>query len=320
MRLVFAGTPDVAVPSLDAIAASTHELVAVVTRPDAPAGRGGREGRGSRRSAVAQWADENDVRALQPAKPSEPTFLAELAALEPDCCPVVAYGALVPKSALDVPVHGWVNLHFSLLPAWRGAAPVQRAIMAGDDVTGATTFRLEQGLDTGPVFGTLTEPIGPTDTAGDLLGRLAGAGAQLLVATLDGIEEGTLVPVPQAAEGVSLAPKVTVEEARIDWSLPPHVVGRRIRGCTPAPGAWTTFRGERLKLGPLRAVDDAPTAGSGGESGEESVGLHVEPHRVTYRIGGHELVLGDVQPPGKRTMPAADWARGARITAGERFR
>jgi methionyl-tRNA formyltransferase len=311
VRLVFAGTPDVVLPSLDAIAASTHQLAAVVTRPEAPAGRG----RYASRSAVARWADERGIRVLQPAKASQPDFLQTLTDLAPDCCPVVAYGALVPKSALEIPRLGWVNLHFSLLPAWRGAAPVQRAIMAGDELTGATTFRLEEGLDTGPVLGTLTDTIGPTDTAGDLLDRLSHAGAQLLVATLDGIEEGSLVPVPQPAEGVSMAAKVTVGQARVDWSQPPHVVDRRIRGCTPEPGAWTTLRGERIKIGPLRAVDDWDAELFPGEPD----GLHVERHRVSYCTDRHAYVLGDVQPPGKRMMPAADWARGARISPGERF-
>jgi methionyl-tRNA formyltransferase len=311
VRLVFAGTPQVALPALDAIAASRHELVAVVTRPDAPAGRGRHE----RRSPVAQWADAHGVRVLQPAKPSEPDFLQTLAGLAPDCCPVVAYGALVPKSALDIPRHGWVNLHFSLLPAWRGAAPVQRALMAGDEVTGATTFRLEQGLDTGPVFGVLTETIRSTDTAGDLLGRLSTAGAGLLVATLDGIEDGSLVPVPQPAEGVSLAAKVTVAEARIDWSQPPHVVDRRIRGCTPAPGAWTTFRGERLKIGPLRRITNPTLSGNV----LQRRGLRVDRDEVAYGVGRYEVVLGDVQPQGRRMMPAVDWARGARIHPGELF-
>ncbi len=307
MRLVFAGTPDVALPALDAVAASHHELLAVVTRPDAPAGRGRRNAR----SAVARWADEHGVGVLQPVKPGEPDFLAELTALAPDCCPVVAYGALVPKTALDVPRLGWVNLHFSVLPAWRGAAPVQRAIMAGDEVTGATTFLLEQGLDTGPVLGVLTESVRPTDTAGDLLDRLSRAGAGLLVASLDGLEDGSIVPVPQPADGVSLAPKVTVEEARVDWALPGFAVDRRIRGCTPAPGAWTTFRGERLKLGPVRPAPDA----DGLDPGE----LRVTRDGVHVGVAGAVLALGDVQPAGKRTLPAADWARGARLQAGERL-
>jgi methionyl-tRNA formyltransferase len=307
VRLVFAGTPDVALPALDAIAASHHELLAVVTRPDAPAGRGRR----SARSAVARWADEHGVRVLQPAKPSQPGFLAELTELAPDCCPVVAYGALVPKTALDVPRLGWVNLHFSVLPAWRGAAPVQRAVMAGDEVTGATTFLLEQGLDTGPVLGVLTETIRPTDTAGDLLERLSRAGAGLLVASLDGLEDSSIVPVPQPSDGVSLAPKVTVEEARVDWTLPGFVIDRRIRGCTPAPGAWTTFRGERLKLGPVRVLPDADGLGPGE--------LRATRDAVHVGVPNGGVVLGDVQPAGKRMLPAANWARGARPAGGERL-
>jgi methionyl-tRNA formyltransferase len=307
VRLVFAGTPDVALPALDGIAASHHELLAVVTRPDAPAGRGRRNAR----SAVARWADEHGVQVLQPVKPSEADFLARLTELAPDCCPIVAYGALVPKTALDVPGLGWVNLHFSVLPAWRGAAPVQRALMAGDEVTGATTFLLEQGLDTGPVLGVLTETIRPTDTAGDLLERLSRAGAGLLVASLDGLEDCSIVPVPQPPDGVSLAPKVTVEEARVDWSLPGFVVDRRIRGCTPAPGAWTTFRGERLKLGPVRVLPDADGLGPGE--------LRATRDAVHVGVASGAVALGDVQPAGRRMLPAADWTRGARPAPGERL-
>lgn len=247
MRLVFAGTPDPAVPSLRALLESPrHEVVAVVTRPDAPAGRG----RKLVRSPVGLLADDAGIPVLTPARPSEPDFIARLAELAPDCCPVVAYGALVPRKALDVPRHGWVNLHFSLLPAWRGAAPVQAALRHGDEITGASTFLLEEGLDTGPVFGVVTEEVRPTDTASDLLGRLATSGAGLLVATLDGIEDGTLDARPQPAGGVSLAPKVTAADARVDWTAPPVAVDRLIRSVTPEPGAWTTFRDERLGLGP----------------------------------------------------------------------
>ncbi|MCO8306341.1 methionyl-tRNA formyltransferase, partial [Streptomyces sp. RKCA744] len=210
MRLVFAGTPEVALPALDALIASErHEVVAVVTRPDAPAGRGRR----MVASPVAERAGEAGIEVLKPARPRDPEFLARLGEIAPDCCPVVAYGALLPKAALDIPAHGWVNLHFSLLPAWRGAAPVQHAVLAGDEMTGASTFQIEEGLDSGPVFGVVTEEVRATDTSGDLLTRLAFAGAGLLEATMDGIENGTLRPVPQPAEGVSLAPKITVEDA-----------------------------------------------------------------------------------------------------------
>jgi methionyl-tRNA formyltransferase len=305
--LIFAGTPAVALPALDAIAASSHELLAVVTRPDAPAGRG----RGLTRSPVGAWADERGIEVLTPARPREPEFLDRLRKLAPDCVPVVAYGALVPPEALEIPAHGWVNLHFSLLPAWRGAAPVQHAVLHGDSITGASVFRLEEGLDTGPVFGTLTEQIRPTDTAGDLLERLAVAGAGLLVAVLDGIEQGTARAVPQPAEGVSLAPKLTVEDGRVRWSEPAFAVDRRIRATTPAPGAWTEFRGARIKLGPVRPVTDGPEL----EPGE----LLVERNRVLVGTATTPVALGEVRAAGKKAMPAPDWARGVRVAAGERF-
>ena len=306
LRLLFAGTPAPAVPSLDLLLASGHDVVAVLTRPDARRGRG----RTLSRSPVAERADAAGIPVLQPRSPREPEFLSQLADLAVDCAPVVAYGALVPQAALDLPAHGWVNLHFSLLPAWRGAAPVQHAIMAGDEITGACTFRLEAGLDTGPVFGTVTEPIGPRDTAGDLLDRLAVSGAQLLLATLDGIAAGALEPQPQPAEGISLAPRIEVADARVDWTLPAHVVDRRVRGVTPAPGAWTTWRGDRLRLGP---VEPLPTS-LGLAPGELSVG----PTGVLVGTGRGAVRLGEVQPAGKRMLPAADWARGARPAAGER--
>ncbi len=254
MRVIFAGTPAVAVPALAAVADSRHELVAVVTRPDAPAGCG----RGLVRSPVGAWADERGVEVLTPARPREPEFLDRLRELAPDCVPVVAYGALVPPVALEIPRHGWVNLHFSLLPAWRGAAPVQHAVLHGDELTGASVFHLEEGLDTGPVYGTLTDEIRPGDTSGDLLERLAHSGAGLLVAVLDALEDGTARAEPQPADGVSLAPKLTVEDARVRWGDPAFAVDRRIRACTPAPGPWTTFRDERVKLGPVTPAPDAP--------------------------------------------------------------
>src|SRR3954467_9509640 len=235
MRVVFAGTPEVALPALDAVADSAHELVGVVTRPDAPAGRGRR----LTPSPVAQRAEELGVPALKPDHPREPEFQAALRELAPDCCPVVAYGALLPQSALDIPPHGWVNLHFSCLPAWRGAAPVQHAVWAGDEVTGATTFRIVREMDAGPTYGVMTERIRDTDTAGDLLARLAEGGSGLLVATLDGIEDGNVDARPQPVEGMSLAPKITVADGQVAWGEPAVAVDRRIRACTPAPGAWT---------------------------------------------------------------------------------
>jgi methionyl-tRNA formyltransferase len=307
LRLLFAGTPEAAVPSLRALLASRHEVVSVLTRPDAPAGRGRRLAR----SPVAAVADDAGIPVLTPRRPSEPSFLDALRALAPDCCPVVGYGALVPRAALDMPPRGWVNLHFSLLPAWRGAAPVQAAIRHGDEITGATTFRLEEGLDTGPVYGVVTEEIDPTDTAGALLGRLAASGAGLLVATLDGIADGTLQPRPQSADGVSSAPKVTVADARLDWAAPARAIDRLVRSVTPQPGAWTTFRAERLGLGPVLPVD-------GAEAAELKPGeLHVEKRRVLVGTATAPVALGEVRPVGRRPMPAPDWARGIRIPAGE---
>lgn len=307
MRVVFAGTPEVALPALDAIAGSDHELVGVVTRPDAPSGRGRR----LTESPVAARATELGVPVLKPDHPRDPEFQAALRDLAPDCCPVVAYGALIPQSALDIPVHGWVNLHFSLLPAWRGAAPVQHSIWAGDEITGATTFRIVQALDAGPVFGVMTEVVRPTDTAGDLLDRLAEGGAGLLVATMDGIADGSLEARDQPAEGVSLAPKITVDDARVDWSETAVATDRRIRACTPGPGAWTTWEDERVKLGPVAPIANGPDLAPGvlavGKS-EVLVGTATVPVR-----------LGEVKAFGKKQMPAADWARGARLADGAKF-
>jgi methionyl-tRNA formyltransferase len=303
MRVVFAGTPEPALPSLRALAASRHQVVAVVSRPDAPVGRG----RTMTASPVSAWARAQGIEVLTPRRPSEPGFADALRELEPDCCPVVAYGALIPPAVLAIPAHGWVNLHFSLLPAWRGAAPVQHALIAGDDVTGASTFTLEAGLDTGPVFGTVTETIDPSDTAGDLLTRLADSGADLLVATLDAIEDGTAAAVPQQADGVSLAPKLTVEDAHIDWTTPAFAIDRRIRGCTPEPGAWTTLAGRRLGLGPVTV--DAP----GPDTPPLAPGvLQIGRRDVRVGTGAGTVRLGTVQPAGRRAMPAADWARGQR--------
>ena len=301
MRLVFAGTPASAVPSLDALLKSGHEVAAVVTRPDAPAGRGLRVAP----SPVARHAESAGLEVLKPARPGDPGFLDRLRQIAPDCCPVTAYGALIPDRALDIPEHGWVNLHFSLLPAWRGAAPVQHAILHGDDVTGATTFRIVAALDAGPVFGMVTEPVRPSDTAGDLLDRLAVSGAELLLATIDGIESGELAARPQPAEGVSLAPKITTEDARVRWGEPELAVSRRVRACTPAPGAWTELNGARIKLWPFAGIADDQDVPPGQ--------LRVQGQRVLVGTGTRPVRLGDVQPPGKRRMPAADWARGLRL-------
>ncbi|MFD3706807.1 methionyl-tRNA formyltransferase [Nocardia sp. NPDC058658] len=303
MRVVFAGTPEPAVPSLRRLIESAgHEVVAVVTRPDAVAGRG----RKLLRSPVGQLADEHGIPVLTPRKPSEPEFVAALTELAPDCCPVVAYGALLPQQVLDIPTHGWINLHFSLLPAWRGAAPVQAAIDAGDDMTGASTFLIEAGLDTGPVYGVMTEKIGLTDTAGELLARLAEAGAVLLEKTLDGVEDGSLQAIPQSHDGVTYAPKVTVEAGRIGFDEPALAIHRHIRAVTPAPGAWTEVNGLRLKLGPVEMVEETLPERE----------IEVRKSGVFVGTSTTAVRLGQVQPPGKKMMNALDWARGARLAPG----
>ncbi|MEV6769069.1 methionyl-tRNA formyltransferase [Nocardia sp. NPDC051030] len=303
MRLVFAGTPEPAVPSLRRLIESDkHEVVAVVTRPDAVRGRG----RKVTRSPIGQLADEHGIPVFTPRKPSEPDFVEALTELAPDCCPVVAYGALLPERVLDIPRHGWINLHFSLLPAWRGAAPVQAAILAGDEYTGASTFRIEKGLDTGPVFGTLTEKIAISDTSGTLLERLAESGAHLLESTLDGVESGVVQAVPQSMDGISYAPKVEQEDGQLRWDQPALAIARRSRAVTPAPGAWTEFEGMRLKLGPVEMVE---------ESLPERA-IDVRKTGVYIGTATTAVRLTQVQPPGKRMMPALDWARGARLAPG----
>ena len=322
MRLVFAGTPDVAVPSLDALSGSAHDVVAVLTRPDARSGRG----RSLVASPVKERAFALGLEVLSPTRAGDPQFQARLRELAPDACPMVAYGALIPSDTLTIPAHGWINLHFSLLPAWRGAAPVQHAIMAGDEVTGATTFLVERGLDTGPTFGVMTEAIKPDDTSGDLLWRLAKAGAGLLVATLDALQAGGLHPVAQSVEGVSLAPKISVQDARICWGVPALAVDRHIRGCTPTPGAWTTFRGERLKVHPVTLDTGAGLECGAVTAPELSTPAVLAPGELaatkrTVRVGtaSGAVLLRAVQPQGKKSMDAADWARGIRVEPGEKL-
>jgi methionyl-tRNA formyltransferase len=301
VRIVFAGTPEPALPSLQRLIDSPrHDVVAVLTRPDAVSGRRGK----AAPSPVASLALERGIPVLRPDRPNGDEFVAELADLAPDCCAVVAYGALLRDGLLAVPPLGWINLHFSLLPAWRGAAPVQAAIAAGDAVTGATTFQIEPSLDSGPVFGVVTETIRPTDTAGDLLGRLSISGAALLEHTLDGVADGTLSAVPQPSEGVTVAPKITVDEARVRWDLPAHVIDRRIRAVTPNPGAWTMIGDLRVKLGPVSITDSDPLPAGHIRAGRDG---------VLVGTASTPVSLNQIQPPGKKAMAAADWARGARL-------
>jgi methionyl-tRNA formyltransferase len=291
------------VPSLAALLDSDHQVAAVITRPAARRGRG----RTVSPSPVAELAEKAGVPVLTPESPRSPDFQAQLAELAPQAAAVVAYGALLPPPVLEIPPLGWVNLHFSLLPAWRGASPVQAAIRAGDDITGASTFRLEAGMDTGPVYGVITEAIRPDDTTGDLLERLATSGARLLLATLDGLQDGSIQARPQPADGVTYAGKVTVADARIDWSAPAAGIDRLIRSVTPEPGAWTDSPWGRLLLGPVQVVDRTDL-----RPGE----LAVSKSEVLVGTATEAVRLGTVTPPGRRSMVAADWARGVRPAAG----
>lgn len=295
MRLVFAGTPEPAAVALERLLASEHEVVAVLTRPDARKGRG----RTLHPSPVKAVALEHGIEVLTPEKLDDDTA-ARLRDIAPDAIPVVAYGNLIPAGMLDIPTHGWVNLHFSLLPQWRGAAPVQAAIREGDASTGATTFRINEGLDTGDILDTLTDTISDDDTAGVLLERLAYSGADLLVRTMDGLESGTLTPKAQPEEG-TYAPKILTADARVNWAADSTVIDRAIRAHTPAPGAWTMRGEERFKLGPVTSVDSTELA-----PGQVAFGKN----EVRVGTGTRDVVLSTIQAPGKKMMNAADWARG----------
>jgi methionyl-tRNA formyltransferase len=307
MRLIFAGTPSPAVVALEALLASHHDIVAVVTRPDAPAGRG----RTLVPSPVSELARSRGIEVLTPTSPGDPDFISRFTEFAPDCAPIVAFGGLITPALLDVPKFGWVNLHFSLLPRWRGAAPVQHAIWNGDDVTGATTFVLEQGLDTGPILGQVIEEIDPRDTSGALLDRLSVVGAQLLVDTIDSFENGTARAIEQSSDGVTTAPKISVADAQIDWRSDAESIDRQIRACTPHPGAWTSWGDQRIKIGPVSVSADSVEV-SLGAPGSAPGSAALIGHHVVVTTGGLPVQLGLVQPPGKKLMPAIDWWRGLR--------
>ncbi|MEV1129495.1 methionyl-tRNA formyltransferase [Agromyces sp. NPDC049794] len=302
LRLVFAGTPAVAVPSLERLAASGHEVVAAVTRPAAPLGRK----RVLTPSPVASAAERLGIHVIEAAR-LDADATGRIGALRPDLGVIVAYGGLVREPLLSAPTHGWINLHFSLLPAWRGAAPVQHALIAGDAETGASVFRLVPELDAGDVYGERRRPVGPDETAGDLLEALAVTGAELLGEVVDGIADGTAGATPQSGEP-SFAPKLGIDDARLDWTLPAARVRDRFRGVTPEPGAWTTVDDQRLKV--LELVD-APDVGGAPNVAPLAPGeLTVSGRRVLIGTGSHPLELRRVQPAGRTAMPAGDWWRG----------
>ena len=290
MRVLFAGTPEAALPTLEALIASEHDVVGVLTRADARKGRG-RTLHPSPVAAVARDAGL-DVRTPATLKGEQADDVhAWIGALKADVAVVVAYGRLVPADLLEVPEHGWLNLHFSLLPAWRGAAPVQRAVIAGEEVTGACVFRLEEGLDTGPVYGRLTEAISGRDTSGDLLERLAQAGAPLVLDVLRRVEDGSVRPEPQEDALATLAPVLSSADGLIRWEDPALAIDRRIRGVTPAPGAHTTYLGSRFRLGPVTPVPEVTDLLPGQ--------LRATKREVLVGTGGCAVRLGQVAPAGR---------------------
>ena len=300
MKLLFAGTPAAAIPSLEALLGSRHELIAVITQPPAPVGRG----RQMQESAVSAWAAEHELPVFVFENINDADARNVLTELDFDAVAVVAFGQILSSQTLALAPHGWINVHFSLLPAWRGAAPVQRCIMAGESTTGATTFVLDAGMDTGKIVGQLTTEIGESETAGELLARLAADGAALLVASFDALEDGTAQPRSQADHDVSYAPKILPADANVKWHHPALGISRWIRGCTPEPGAWTTFDQQRIGIGPVVLATDVVDLAPGE--------LRVTKSAVYVGTGSHAVLLGNVKPAGKPWMPAVDWMRGVR--------
>lgn len=302
LNLVFAGSPAAAVPSLLALADSDHQITSVITREDSPVGRRGV----LTATPVALLADELGipvVKANRLAGAATEAVITQAPALGV----IVAYGGLVREPLLSAPRLGWINLHFSLLPRWRGAAPVQRAIIAGDDLTGASVFQLVPELDAGDLFGQLTQPIGAHETAGHLLDSLAESGAELLVRVVNNLADGTAQALQQSGD-VTIAPKLTLEDGRIDWTAGALACANRIRGVTPEPGAFTTVDGARVKIIDATVARDAPRLPAGQ--------LALEGRRLLIGTSTDPLELVVIQPAGGRAMSAADWWRGRQAGAG----
>ena len=301
LKFVFAGTPEAALPSLKNLISSQHEVMAVITQPPAKSGRG----REMRCSPVHELALSQGIDVLHPETVRD--LDSVLRTLKPDVIPVVAYGQLIPETMLTIPEHGWINLHFSLLPQWRGAAPVQHSIWHGDSITGATTFRIDKGMDTGPILGQVTHTIDPRDTSGVLLASLADSGSHLLRQTLDALETGSIRAIPQQHDLATFAPKISKADSRIDWRSPAIEIDRRIRAMTPTPGAWTMIDtgedGTPISIAPTLIDRDVVL-----EPGVISVvGKSVFVGSATYA-----LELSQVKPAGKKFMDATDWLRGLR--------
>jgi len=307
MRLVFAGTPEFAVPALEALATAGHAIAAVLTQPDRPAGRG----LGASASPVKQAAQRHGFMVLQPATLKDAAVQARLAELAPDAMIVAAYGLILPQAVLDIPRRGALNIHASLLPRWRGAAPIERALLAGDPVTGVCIMRMDAGLDTGPVLLRDALPITPQDTAGTLHDKLAALGARLLVAALDGLASGTLRPTPQSTEGVTYAAKIEKHETRLDWSRSAAEAERQVRAFNPVPGAGARAGGAELKIWRAEVVAARGAPGTVVAAGADG---------IVVACGDGALRLEELQRAGGRRLPAAAFLRGFPLAPGDRFK
>ncbi len=312
MRIVFAGTPAFAAVALDALL-TVPELrpVAVLTQPDRPSGRGLK----LMPSPVKQRALAAGLPILQPASLREASAQAALAALSPDVMVVAAYGLILPQAVLDIPRFGCLNIHASLLPRWRGAAPIQRAILAGDAETGVAIMQMEAGLDTGPVLAERRTPIGPRETTGSLHDRLAPMGAEVLIDVLQALAAGQPPAArPQPETGVTYAAKITAEEARIDWAQPVEVIDRQIRAFDPTPGAWTTWQGEKLKIWAAEPAQESQRPAS-----EPGTVLKAERGCLLLATGTEPLAIHALQRAGGRRLDTVAWLAGMPLRPGERF-
>ena len=300
MRLCVAATPKVAIPTLDYLLLSNHELISVITQPDRPSGRGQK----SRESEVSQWAAQNNVTCHKPQ--GEQETLAAL--VDADLLLTIGYGVILPTSVISLPTHGSINLHFSLLPRWRGAAPVQRAIEAGDSVSGVTVFALDEGMDTGPIYLEKRFALDADITSDELLNELADLGVEAVAQTLTLIEQGVR-PHAQSSEGATRAMKISKGDAQIDWNQSAEVVSQKIRAFTSNPGAWTNFRESTLKVF-TPTITDFPLP-----PGE----LLLKEKKIYIGTSTFAIEIGEVQPSGKALMPASSWVNGVRLDSGERF-